>query len=346
MIPSDPTNPSNARALARLRDADSPAVRDLARLIVEQTTATPLRDLATARWAASQIATALKAATHGDALREAAGRRIDEGRARWAGDPRKVGELLPAAAVPPLRALMERPFAPPARLTGRIVRQRAVRELVARVLEDTISRFGRSMRSTDTRYGGLGRAAASRGRAFGKGLLAAAGVADVASDLVHAVADEFEAALERRVKDFLGDATTRALEQIVAQLADPERAQAFADFRVAVLDEILATPLAELAQDLDGLDPLDALDVVIEAVRAAVGAPDFIDRTEAWLAASLDDAGDGTLGAWLDEVELRDAWTSATTDLIADRLAATARTEAFGAWWAALFADPDERETD
>jgi hypothetical protein len=235
---------------------------------------------------------------------------------------------------------MERPFAPPARLTGRIVRQRAVRELVSRVLEDTVSRFGRSMRNTDTRYGGLGRAAASRGRAFGKGLLAAAGVADVASDLVHAVADEFEAALDRRVKDFLGDATSRALEQIVAQLSDPERAEAFADFRVAVLDEILATPLAELAEDLAGLDPIDALDVAIEALRAAVAAPDFIDRTEARLNAALDEAGDGTLGAWLDEVELRDAWTSATTDLIADRLAATARTEAFGAWWAALFADP------
>jgi hypothetical protein len=336
---TDATSDAAARALARLRDPDHPAVRALAAQIVADTTATPLRELASARWVASQIATALRAATHGPALRDALARRLDEAKARWGEEQRTVGEVVPAEVVPPLRTLLGRPFSPPERLTARIVRQRAVRELVAQVLEDSISRFGRTMRGNDTKIGDLGRRAASRGRALGKGLLAVAGVADVASELAHAVADEFEHALERRVKDFLGEATGRALQQIVGRLSDPGYAETFAEFRVALLDEVLETPIAELVEDLDGLGPLDALDVVLEAVRAQVEAPDFIDRTEASLAAALDEAGDGTLDAWLGEVGLREVWTDATTALVARRLAATAQTPAFEAWLVALLAD-------
>ena len=58
-----------ARALARLRDPEGHALHALARLVVEETTATPLRDIASPRWVASQLATALQAATRGDLLR-------------------------------------------------------------------------------------------------------------------------------------------------------------------------------------------------------------------------------------------------------------------------------------
>ncbi len=49
------------RALARLRDPSGDAITELARLTVLETTATPLREIASPRWLASQLATAMEA---------------------------------------------------------------------------------------------------------------------------------------------------------------------------------------------------------------------------------------------------------------------------------------------
>ena len=65
------TDPA-ARALARLQDPDGDALRGLARLVVDQTTATPIAEIASPRWIASQLATALEAeAIPGEAARHA-----------------------------------------------------------------------------------------------------------------------------------------------------------------------------------------------------------------------------------------------------------------------------------
>lgn len=325
------------RALARLRADDAQALAELATLVVTEATETQLSELASSRWIASQIATALKAATRGDNLKEAVQHRLDRASQRYQGDSRPLREVVPSELLPPLQEVLGRPFTPPRRLTERVVQQRAMRDLVSKVLEDTVSRFGRRMRATDDKLGGLGRRASSRGRALGKGLLAAAGVADAASDLVHAVSEEFEAALERRVKDFLGDATSRALTQIVDQLSDPDRAEAMAEFRLGLLEEILDTPIQELVEDLDGLDPVGSLDVIVEALRGQVDRADFIDRTEARVQQALAEAGDGTLGAWLSEVDLRDVWIESTTELLTARLQAIVHGPGFERWWASLF---------
>jgi hypothetical protein len=333
-------SPDAARALARLRDPDGAALRALARLVVDGTTAAPLRDLAPASWIAGQLAAALEAATRGTDLRDAVEHRLDQGRQRWAHEPRPLRELIPAEVLPPLRRLVTKPWSPSPALAHRVVRQPAVRDLMADVLEDAISRFGRRLRATDDGLlGGLGRKAAQRGRAFGKGLLAAAGVADVASDLAHAVTEEFEAALERRVREFVGDATARALDTVVTRLSDPAQQAANASFREAIFEELLGTPVRELVAEAEGLGPLDALDVVIQAVKVEIARENFVDRLTGKVQQVLDEAGDGTLGAWLDEVGLRGVWVDASTELVARRLGAVVHTEPFAAWWTDLFSE-------
>lgn len=324
------------RALRRLRDDDSEALRALARMVVHETTATPIRDLASPRWIASQVATALEAATSGDRLHDAVGGRLDRGRDRWATEERPLREFVPDEVQPPLRKLLGRPFTPSEGLTRRIVRQDAVRDLMASALEDSIRRFGKRARAADESMGGMGRRAAARGRSLGKGLFAAAGVADVASSLLHTVSDEVEHSLDKRIKDFLGEATSRSLEQVARQLSDPEYAETFAGFRLALLEEVLDTPLQDLVAEADNLGPADALDVVLEGVRAELQRDGFIDRVEERIGAALDEAGDGTLGAWLDEVDLREVWVDTTTQLVTRRLRAVVDTEAFEAWWVAL----------
>lgn len=332
-------NPSAQRALDRLQDPESPALRALARMVVAETTATPLAALATPRWLASQLATALQALTRGDTFRIALESRLDRGRATWSTDERPLREVVPEEVVPPLEKLLQRDYTPSEGLARRIIGQPAVRDLIAGMLEDAVRRFARRMRALDDSAGGLGGRAARRGRRFGKGLLAAAGVADVASDFAKSVTEELESAMETRVKAFVGEATARAADALVEDLSDPDSAQTFAEFRVALLHEVLDTPIRELVAEAEGLGPLDAVDVVREAIRAELERDGFVERAEARIASLLEETGDGTLGAWLEEVELHEVWVDTTTELVTARLRAVVDTEDFVAWWAALHAE-------
>ncbi|MBT3223377.1 MAG: hypothetical protein HN348_30265, partial [Proteobacteria bacterium] len=154
---------------------------------------------------------------------------------------------------------------------------------------------------------------------------------------VGAVKEEIDIALEGRVREFAGQATTEAVRLIAGYLSNPDHAEGFGEFRIAVLDVLLDTPISELAEETDKLKPEDLVDVVVGAIRSAVSQDDFVDRAENRIAQILDEAGDGTLGAWLDEVGLRDVWTETTTELVAARLQAVVDTEPFEEWWLALF---------
>ncbi|MFK7927059.1 MAG: hypothetical protein AB8H79_02640 [Myxococcota bacterium] len=329
-----------SRALERLRDPEHPALVQLAELVVTQTTSTPIAELASPRWLASQLTTALEAATRGDTLRTAVQTRLDKGKQAWADDQRPLREVVPDEVVPPLKSLLGRPWTPSERLATRIVRQPAVKDLVGEILEDAVRSFGRRMRSVDDGVlAGLGGRAAKRGRAFGKGLLAAAGVADAASGLAKTMSEEFEAALETRVKGFVGEATSLALSQIVGRMSSEDTAETFAEFRVALLDELLDTPIHELVDEADGMGPLDAVDVVREAIRAQLDSEGFADRAESRIERALQEAGDGTLAAWLDEIELKEVWVESTTEFVGQRLRAAVQTPEFDQWWSALFSD-------
>lgn len=324
------------RALRRLREPEGEALTALARLVVEQTTATPLRDIARPRWIAGQIAAALEAATHGEHLRAWVDRRIAAERDRWSEEKRPVRELLAEEAIPPLRKLLGRPYAPDEALVFRIVDQPALRGLVRVVLTDTVVRFRKRLSEWDSGVlGGLGRRAAARG----KGLFGNVGrnLGGMAENLVEVVKEEVDHALEGRVKDFVQGATSEALRTIAGYVADPSHAEQFGEMRLAVLDVLLDTTIAELAGEADKLKPEELVDVVVASVRSAVSQPDFVDRTEERIARVLAEAGDGTFGAWLDEVGLRQVWTDTTTELVSDRLRAVVATDAFEAWWTGLF---------
>jgi hypothetical protein len=325
------------RALARLRDRDAAHLRELAALMVAEANATPLKELATPRFIAGQIATALEALTHGDVARDWVHARMDDGRERWSDDDRTMRTWLPEEVDVPLRKLLERPYTPNEALTLRILDQPAVRSMLADILDDAVRKFWQRMRNIEGKIlGGVGSKARKRARGLGRGLLG--GVAtNLAGSVVGTVADELEGALDRRVKEFVSEATGRALQRMARQLSDPENAEAFGKFRIAVLDVLLDTPLSELTAEAEATRPEEIVDVVIEGIRAAVSAEDFVEQTERRVAAALDETGDGTLGAWLSEVGLSDVWSDTTAELLTDRLHAVVETDAFADWWERLF---------
>jgi hypothetical protein len=321
-------------ALQRLRDPDHTAVTDLARLMVDDTTATPLRDLVHPRWIAGQLATALEAFSQGDLARSFVARRLDGTMEELLAREEVARTWFPDEVDGPLRELLAHPWTPETEITLRILDQPAMRHLVAEVLTTMLTRFRTRMANLD---GGLLKTIGGRAARRSRGLFG--GVADLADTVGRVVKEEVEHGLDEKVRDFVSGATRDAMRAIAEHLSDPAHADAFADLRVGVLDVLLDTPVGELVAEAEKARPLEILDVVIIAIRRTVQDPAFVDRAEQRIAVVLDETGDGTLAAWLEEAGLLEVWTETTTDFLAQRLRAITATDAFEAWWAALHAD-------
>jgi hypothetical protein len=319
--------------LARLRDPNGAALRSLATIAVADVTRTPIRDLASPRWVASQAKAVLEAATRTDVLRDWVSSRIHEERARWSTEQRALRVWMVPEVDRPLRDVLARPYAPNEALTLRVIDHPAMRALVREVLEDTLTRFNRKLKSLDV--GGLGARAAGRGKSLLSGLRA--NIGSIGDGLVGALSDEIEGVFQERLQEFLDKATGEALKTISRHLADSSHSRSFGDLRLAVLDVVLDTPIRELASELDKTRPEEVVDVIVAAVRSAIAAPDFVDGLERRMGAAMNEVGDGTLGAWLDEVGLGEVWAETTTELVATRLQAVVAGDAFEAWWRELF---------
>jgi hypothetical protein len=334
-----------ALALTRLRDPDGQALTALARLVVDETTATPLRDIASPRWLASQLATALEAATHGDLLQSWVDRRLSTERERLHGEERPLRAFLPDEAEEPLRKIFGRPYSPSEPFALRLIDHDAVNELLRQVLGRTIRSFQQRLQVWD---GGVLKNVREEATKRSRGLLGGfktglsvrrnlGALGGMAENLVDGIRDEVESSLEARVSDFIRSATRDAVCSIARELADPDRADGFSDLRLAVLDVVLETPISELASEGEKLHPEDIVELIVATLRSWVSEPDFVDRTEARVGRLLDETGDGTLAAWLDEVGLREVWTDTTTELVAKRLQAVVTTAGFESWWQSLF---------
>ncbi len=322
------------RALERLRDPETGALAALARLMVETTTATPLRSIVHPRWLASQLATALEALSQGDLTRGFVERRLDAVFQDLRQRDVPARRWLPDEIDGPLRQLLRHPWTPDAGITLRILDQPAMRALVAEVLTTMLLRFRRRMAHLD---GGLLRSIGGRAARRSRGIFG--GIAELADTVVDVVKEEVEHSLDERVRDFVADATRDAMKVIADHLADPDHAEAFGELRVSVLDVLLDTPVRDLVREVEKARPLEIYDLILVAIRQALKDPDFVDKTERRIAILLDETGDGTLAAWLEEAGLLEVWTETTAEFLTQRLQAVVDTPAFEQWWDALHAE-------
>jgi hypothetical protein len=134
----------------------------------------------------------------------------------------------------------------------------------------------------------------------------------------------------------LDQAIEEAIRGIAVWVADASHAEPMAQLRVSVLNTLLDTSSKEIAAELDKLGPEQIAGVVLAAVRAISSGPGFIDETTRRIEAVYAEVGDGTLGAWLDEVGLSELWIDSTTTLLTERMRATVATAEFEAWWSEL----------
>ncbi len=330
-------NDDAKRAMERLRDPEGDYLQRLARMVVEDATATPLADVATPKWMASQLAASLQAATQGEGIREFVARRLEEGKDRWAHDETSLRQWMPDDVDEPLRQLLSNPWTPNEELTLRIIDQGVFHDLLKEVLGSSLRKFSKRLKQFDQdKLGGFGK----RARSVGRGLFGnlADNISGATDGILGAVQSEMEGAIERRIDEFLGTATNESMKVVARHLCDPEQAEAYGEVRTQVLDVLLDAPTSELYGEFEKIQPLDAIDVVVSALRSIVARDTFVEDAERRIASLLESAGDGTLGAWLDEVGLRDVWTQSTTELISSRLVGVVQTREFESWWDELHA--------
>lgn len=319
-------------ALSRLRAPDSPHLDGLIDLASREILDQPVRDVIDPALLAAQ-ATAALIALEDSSAREAIQRRVAQAIERHADATHTLRPSLPSAAVEPLRKLLGRPVHASEELTFRLIDQGVVHTLLAEILESALRRFARRakrvddrLKAVDERLGGLGKRA--------RGLFG-----NVASELAHAVGDELEHSVERRIREFVHQGTSEMLKVAARRLADPEQAAAWGEFRVAVLDVMLDTPVKELVREVASQDPEGAVKEVLDVLAAAARADGFEQELAKAVRLLLDEVGDGSLGAWLDELGLRDTWRKATAPVLRQQLQQVVQSNAFSAWWAALHAD-------
>ncbi|MBW1877325.1 MAG: hypothetical protein JRI25_01430 [Deltaproteobacteria bacterium] len=321
------------RALQRLRDPEDTHLDVLARMVVDEATATPIVDIAHPRWLAGQLATALEAIVRQDSARDLLAERFDRQLESWKEEERSLGTWLPPEVDEPLRTALSKPWVPSEEMVFRLIDHDILWSLMRELLEGTLQRFRDRLRALDQGlFGGIGRRAARRGR----GLLG--GVAEtMAGQVVGAVKNEVEGRMDVLVAEFLSSATREGLRVVARHVSNPEHAGDYGELRVSILDTLQDTEVKELAAEVEKLGVMDYVDILLRAVRTELDDPDFVDRTEQRVRTLLEEVGDGTLGAWLDEVGLRDVWADSTAELVAQRLRAVTHTDRFEQWWETLF---------
>lgn len=324
--------PNHEAALAALRDDEGTAIRQLATLASKELLAQPLSGVVDPDFVAAQAATMLTALDRPTA-RQAIRARLREAIDRHRDTATPLRDELPMAAVEPLRELLGRPFSASETLTFKLIDQGVVHHLLAEILESALKRFMRRARrvddrikQVDERLGGFGKRA--------RGLFG-----NVASELAGAVGEELESSVERRIRDFVHQGTSEMLKVAARRIADPDQAAAWGEFRVSVLDVLLDSPLEELAAEFEAQEPEDVVDEVLAALGGAARAEGFRPQVASAVRRAQEGVGDGTLGAWLDELDLRESWEEATVTPLAQQLGQVVRSEAFGDWWSELFAD-------
>ncbi len=301
------------KALARLRGGGIDAFVDL---LLDDLLDRPVSELVEPEWLAARLAEAARSAAADPQVEQWFRDRITDARARVpSGKPTLHPDIQE-----PLRALLQRPYVPDRRLTGRLLDHATTRLLLRNLFQDLLVSFVKKLKSplpTGARgplaFGGLKR--------LGEGMLGAVG-------------HELEAQVEAKAREFMDAGIGRLVDQLADDLCNPKLTREYGDWRGHWLDVFLSTEISAIAAEVEKLDP-DALVATGAAlVRGIAGRPELEGQLTAVLRAAMEGAGDRSVRALLGGLEQHGI--DSVRELLVQRGRAVVATPAFEAWWADL----------
>ncbi|MEW5849105.1 MAG: hypothetical protein AB2A00_09830 [Myxococcota bacterium] len=229
---------------------------------------------------------------------------------------------LPAAIPHALAEQLRKPLPLDPVLLTALLDQPVVRSLVRDVLQTTLVNFVKKAStplSEHRLFSGVVDKAKGWTRGVGGGVLAA-------------VSSGLEAEAERRIKDFVDDAVSAALQQAVAHLCDPRLRDAYGAMRVGVMESALAlTPGAWMAQLRDA-DPVERGLALVFAFRTLAGTDEF----HAWVVQQIERVVgprlEHSLGSVLEELGLLSAARAVAVEVAQYELELLFSSDAFKTW--------------
>lgn len=321
-----------ARAIERLR-AEGGAARGLAGLVVEDLLARDIESIVDPADVAGRVMELLREFTALEELDETVAERVHWWVARLEVEDGTLGDWLRGDARARFLTLLGQPVELDPEHTMEMLDHEAVRDLVRRVLRETLSNFARRLRTPlpeSKLLSGIGKATAGAAR---KRLEA---VSSLGGGVVGAVGGEVERQMERRIGDFVDQAVGGVLRRIAEHIADPARQEQYGRMRVAVAERVMETPCEGAARAARRIDLDEVARFLAADLREAAGD----QRVQAWIEdiVAHEIEGEGTLRDYLDRRGLTEAWSDWTATVLEERTRALAETDAFAAWFADLLA--------
>jgi hypothetical protein len=280
-------------------------------LLIEDTLATPVRDLADPAELSQTVVAALRGAATDPTVERLLIERVK--------DLRRIGGTgplpFPHELHAPLSSLIGRSFVPDRALLGEILDHRASRVLLKGLLEDVTIAFAARMRPPMSvpplkGFGALG------GRLGG---------------VAQSVSNELQHTVEAKAKEFVHAAVDRLVGKLADQLCDRQDAQVYAEWRVHALNTIMRADRKVLIGEVEKLDPEDLARSALQLVRAIVARESFPGELERTLRLVIDESGARTVGELLGGVEHHAL--GVLRELLRARARAVVQTEAFASWW-------------
>lgn len=321
------------RAVKKLqRRGKNSASEKLAALTVERLLERPLVDLADPEEVTQRIQALLVGLGGSENLEALILDRLERGVERLEGEDGTLGDWLSEDATEQLLESLARPYPMDQELTLRLLDHEAMRNLVRRVLRETLSNFVKKLRPgmPESRIlSGIGRRA---GRLTRKPREKLGGMGD---GVLGAVGGEVERQAERKVGEFVDQAVGGVLRRIAEHVCDPAHEEQFGSMRSAAGRVGLSITSETAAREIAKAD----LPAMASFVAAYLDGLSTHDRLGPWIGEVVaDEVTDLTLGDYLEQRGILDPWSDWARASLAEQTRDLAHTEEFEAWFTALLA--------
>ena len=310
--------------LKRLRE-EPEHVERLVSLVVEDLLNRPVRDLVEPSWLGPRFVEGFRASVSEQQTEAWVRAQVQQALDRVQKEEGSLRTRVPGELVAPLRQLASRSYQPDRLLVRAILDHQAMRKLLRQVLMETLTDFGRSLKTVTQ---GPPPGAKRRGT-FGS-------LMGAAQEMASAVGGVMEKQVEGKVREFVDGAIDRSLDLTVEKICAEEFVPDFAEWRGGIVDKLLAVDVEKYLNEVEKLDP-DGLVTELSAILQGLAAWEGLgDQVEGLLQAVVDEAGASRLSDFLEGSGLEKEWRPQLEELFVVRAREFVATPAFEQWLSGL----------
>ncbi len=275
-----------------LKRLEGESLDTLVSLAIDHLLAQPIAQLVDAPLLAQQTVLSLHNAAHSETTEEWIREQIVNQRNRLPDGT--LRDHVPAEVIQPIKSAISRPVTLNRAIVGRLVEHGAIEDLLRELLVNALQGFAKRIRPT---VPGAAKTT-SRLRTLKK----------VGEGMLGGLGAEIERQAEQKAKEFVDSILASVVAQAADNLCDPSKAETYGRFRGHILDQMLDTPMADLASEIDKLDPEALVSTAAAAIRALSERENLVAEVTQLIESGLSTLEKKSAGELLEEAGIADSW--------------------------------------